>query len=47
MTAPPLVQCDGAGQEDVRAAEGSYLYTYMYGFTGELHLSVSHAPFYK
>ena len=34
MTAP-LVQSDGAGREDLRAAEGSYIYSYIYGITGD------------
>ena len=47
MTAP-LVQSDGAGREDLRAAEGSYIYSYIYmGLQGMFASEFKSRPLYS
>ena len=40
------MQSDGAGQEDLRAAEGSYIYLYVWVHRGYASVYVS-CPFYN
>ena len=46
MTAP-LVQSDGAGREDLRAAEGSYVYTLYIGLQGIFASMFKSRPLYS